>query len=67
MTPRVIAGNHLRNGGKYQPVPLVLCLWGPGNHYVFFSLSHLLTHHLHKGYPEGFCTVASALVGDEGK
>jgi hypothetical protein len=28
---------------------------------------HLLTHHLHKGYPAGFCTVESARVGDEGK
>ena len=65
MTARVIADNYLRKGGKYRPVRLVLVIWGAWDHGVFFSLLHLLTDHLHKGYPEGFCTVACAPVGGE--
>jgi hypothetical protein len=63
----VIAGNPLRKGGKYRQVPCVPVFWGPKNHGVCFSLSHLPTCHLDKEYPEGFCIVAAVPVGGEGK
>jgi hypothetical protein len=53
----VIAVNHLRKGGKYRPVPVGFGFWQPQDHGVFLSLLHLLTGHLHRGYPGGFCIV----------